>query len=150
MNHDHAATSRSPVETDRDIALAGRIARWADVAMIDPIVGLVVPGLGDVLGAGLGLYIVALAIRKRVPKVVVARMLLNLGIDTAVGAIPLAGDLFDFAFRANMRNVDLLQQRHAAGRGRAIDWLIVAGAALLCAAALALPVLLLVWFVKAL
>ena len=150
MNHDHAATSRSPVETDRDIARAGRVARWADVAMIDPIVGLVVPGLGDFLGAGLGLYIVALAIRKRVPKVVVARMLLNLGIDTAVGAIPLAGDLFDFAFRANMRNVDLLQQRHAAGRGRAIDWLIVAGAALLCAAALALPVLLLVWFVKAL
>lgn len=150
MSQESAATPHSPVETDRDIALAARIARWADVGMIDPIVGLVVPGVGDFLGAGLGLYIVALAIRKRAPRIVVARMLLNLGIDTAVGAIPLAGDVFDFAFRANVRNVELLRQRHTAGRGRAVDWLIVAGAALLCAAALALPVLLLVWFIKAL
>ncbi len=150
MSDQRDATPRSSVETDPDIVLAGRVARWADVAMIDPIVGLVVPGLGDFLGAGLGLYIVALAIRKRAPKIVVARMLLNLGIDTAVGAIPLAGDLFDFAFRANMRNVDLLRRRHEAGRGRPIDWVIVAGAALLCAAALAVPVLLLIWVFKAL
>ena len=150
MSQHADATARSAVEADPDIALAGRVARWADIGMIDPIVGLVVPGLGDFLGAGLGLYIVALAIRKRAPRIVVARMLLNLGIDTAVGAIPLAGDIFDFAFRANLRNVELLRQRHAVGRGRPIDWLIVAGAALLCAAALALPFLLLVWFVKAL
>jgi hypothetical protein len=150
MSQHADATARSSVEADPDIALAARVARWADIGMIDPIVGLVVPGLGDFLGAGLGLYIVALAIRKRAPRIVVARMLLNLGIDTAVGAIPLAGDIFDFAFRANLRNVELLRRRHAAGRGRPIDWLIVAGAALLCAAALALPVLLLVWFIKAL
>jgi hypothetical protein len=150
MSQDSAATPRSPVEPDPDIELAARIARWTDGAMIDPIVGLVVPGLGDIVGAGLGLYIVALAVRKRVPRIVVARMLLNLGIDAAVGAIPLAGDVFDFAFRANRRNVDLLQQRHAAGQGRPVDWIIVAGAALACAAALALPVLLLIWFVSAL
>jgi hypothetical protein len=150
MRQHAETTARSSVEADPDVALAGRVARWADIGMIDPIVGLVVPGLGDFLGAGLGLYIVALGIRKRVPRIVVARMLLNLGIDTAVGAIPLAGDIFDFAFRANLRNVELLRQRHAAGRGRPIDWLIVAGAALLCAAALALPFLLLVWFIRAL
>ena len=118
--------------------------------MLDPIAGLLVPGLGDFLSAGVGLYIVQVAIRKRLPKIVVARMLLNLGIDTAVGSIPLVGDIFDFAFRANRRNVDLLTARHEAGRGRAVDWLFVAGAALLFLAALALPIALLVWFISAL
>lgn len=135
---------------DPQVAMAQRIARWTDRAMLDPIAGLVIPGLGDVLGAGVGLFIVMVAVQKKLPAVVIARMLVNLGIDTAVGMIPLAGDIFDFAFRANLRNVELLRQRHAAGRGRPIDWLIVAGAALLCAAALALPFLLMVWFVKAL
>jgi len=150
MKRSRATLPRSQVEQDPEVALATRIARVADVAMIDPLVGLVVPGVGDLVTAGLGLYIVGLAVRKRVPAVVIARMLLNLGIDTAVGAIPLAGDLFDFAFRANLRNASLLQQRRAAGRARLTDWVIVAGAVLFLCAALALPILLLVWFIRAL
>jgi Domain of unknown function (DUF4112) len=143
----HDPTPRDP---DPDVQRARRLARVADVAMVDPLVGLFVPGMGDLVTSGLGLYIVSLAVRKRLPAVVIARMLLNLGIDTAVGAIPLAGDLFDFAFRANLRNVTLLEQRHVAGHSRWTDWLTVAGAALLFAAALALPILLLVWFIRAL
>jgi hypothetical protein len=140
----------TPRDPDPDVRRARRLARVADVAMVDPLVGLFVPGMGDLVTSGLGLYIVSLAVRKRLPAVVIARMLLNLGIDTAIGAIPLAGDLFDFAFRANLRNVALLEQRHVAGRSRWSDWLAVAGAALLFAAALALPILLLVWFIRAL
>jgi hypothetical protein len=143
------APSPAPA-TDPEVERARRVARLADVAMIDPLVGLLVPGLGDFLTAGLGLYIVSVAVRKRLPAVVIARMLLNLGIDAAVGAIPLAGDAFDFVFRANLRNVSLLEERHAAGRGRAIDWAIVAGAALLFACALAVPIFVLVWFIRAL
>ena len=133
---------------DRDVATASRIARWTDVAMIDPIVGLLVPGVGDIVTSGLGLYIVVVAFRKGLPAVVIARMLLNLGIDTVVGAIPVAGDLFDFAFRANRRNLALLQARHETGRSRPSDWLMVGGAGLLLLAALAIPVLLLIWFVR--
>lgn len=134
---------------DPAVATADRIARWTDRAMIDPIAGLLVPGLGDVLGAAVGLYVVMVAVQKKLPAVVVARMLVNLGIDTAVGMIPLAGDLFDFGFRANQRNAALLRERHAGGRSRPGDWLMVGGAALLLIAALALPVVLLVLFFRA-
>jgi hypothetical protein len=134
---------------DPQVEMAERIARWTDRAMIDPIAGFVVPGLGDVLGAGVGLYIVMVAVQKKLPAVVISRMLVNLGLDTAVGMIPLAGDIFDFAFRANQKNAALLRARHAGGRGRPGDWLMVGGAALLFLAALALPVVLLVLFFRA-
>lgn len=134
---------------DPQIVMAERIARWTDRAMLDPIAGFFVPGLGDVVGAGIGLFIVTVAVQKKLPAVVVARMLVNLGIDTAVGMIPLVGDLFDFAFRANQKNVALLRARHAGGRGRPGDWLMVVGAALFLLAALALPIVLLVLFFRA-
>jgi hypothetical protein len=134
---------------DSDIALAETIARVTDRAMLDPIIGLVLPGAGDLLTAAVGLYVVAVAARRRLPAVVLARMLMNLGIDAAVGSIPLAGDLFDFAFQANRKNVELLRARHGARRSRPTDWLIVAGAGLLFLAALALPIILLVLFIRA-
>jgi hypothetical protein len=134
---------------DPQVAMADRIARWTDRAMLDPIAGMLVPGLGDVLGAGVGLFIVMVAVQKKLPAVVIARMLANLGIDTAVGMIPLAGDLFDFAFRANQKNAALLRARHTGRRSRPSDWLMVGGAALLLLAALALPVFLLVLFFRA-
>ena len=134
---------------DPQVEMAERIARWTDRAMLDPIAGLIVPGLGDVLGAGVGLFIVMVAVQKKLPAVVVARMLVNLGIDTAVGMIPLVGDIFDFGFRANQRNVALLRARHTRGRSRPGDWLMVGGAALLLVAALALPIVLFVLFVRA-
>lgn len=134
---------------DPQVEMAERIARWTDRAMLDPIAGLIVPGLGDVLGAGVGLYVVMVAVQKKLPAVVVARMLVNLGIDTAVGMIPLVGDIFDFGFRANQRNVALLRARHTRGRSRPGDWLMVGGAALLLVAALALPIVLFVLFVRA-
>jgi hypothetical protein len=73
------------------------------------------------------------------PPIVVARMLGNLAADAAIGAVPLLGDLGDLAFRANLRNVDLLASRTAAG-GRASwrDWAAVGGAALALVAAVGL------------
>jgi hypothetical protein len=134
---------------DPQVAMAARIAKWTDNAMLDPLAGFLVPGLGDLLGAGVGLYTVMVAAQKKLPRVVIARMLVNLGIDTAVGVIPLAGDIFDFAFRANQRNVALLQARHTTGRSRPGDWLMVAGAGVLFLAALVLPIVLLVLFFRA-
>jgi hypothetical protein len=65
-------------------------------------------------------------------------MLLNLGIDVGIGAIPLVGDLGDFAFRANKKNLELLEDRHARGsKATWKDWLAVAGAAAFCLAAIA-------------
>ncbi len=134
---------------DADIATAETIARITDRAMLDPIIGLLVPGAGDLVTAAVGLYVVTIAAQRRLPAIVIARMLLNLGIDAAVGSIPLAGDIFDFAFKANRKNVDLLRARHTERRARPSDWLMVAGAGILFLAALALPIILLVLFLRA-
>ena len=115
---------------DPDIARARALARILDDYFVDPLIGLVLPGVGDVLMSVLGLYIVAIALRRRVSPVVIAHMLLNLGLDAAIGAVPLVGDVFDFGFRANRRNVALLTDRVATGgRATARDWLAVVAAA---------------------
>ena len=75
---------------------------------LDGLIGLV-PGLGDVVAALLSSYIVVEAARLRVPASVLMRMGLNVALELIVGAVPVAGDLFDFAFKANERNVRLLE-----------------------------------------
>jgi hypothetical protein len=81
----------------------------------DAIIGLV-PGFGDALAALIGAYGLYVGWRLGAPAVVLARMALNLGIETLVGTVPLAGDLFDIAFRADLRNVALLDHWIAAPR----------------------------------
>lgn len=76
---------------------------------LDALLGLV-PGLGDVAGAALGSYLVILGSRLGAPKPVLARMVLNVTLDTLAGVIPIAGDLFDVAWKANMRNMALLER----------------------------------------
>jgi hypothetical protein len=75
---------------------------------IETIIGLV-PGLGDLVGGGLSAWIILQAARLGAPPSLLARMGWNLLVDTAVGAIPLLGDLFDAGFKANMRNLALLE-----------------------------------------
>lgn len=78
---------------------------------VDAIVGLV-PGIGDLATPAFSSYLLLQAFRMRVPKVVLARMLLIVGVDALVGLVPIAGDLFDIGWKANMRNLALLE-RHA-------------------------------------
>ncbi len=75
----------------------------------DAIIGLV-PGFGDLVSAGLGLFVVWRASRMGLPRIVVARMLVNSAIDLVVGVIPFAGDAFDLWFKANTRNLDLARR----------------------------------------
>lgn len=76
---------------------------------LDALIGLV-PGIGDLLGMVIGLVVIFEALRLRVPWVVVGRMAFNLWIDGLLGSVPLVGDLWDFWFKANRRNLRLLQQ----------------------------------------
>jgi hypothetical protein len=75
----------------------------------DAIIGLV-PGLGDIGGAALAGYLVILAQRLGVPRAVVVRMLANVAVDTLAGSVPVIGDLFDVAYKSNLRNVALLER----------------------------------------
>jgi len=74
---------------------------------LDAIIGLI-PGAGDIATATVGAYGLVVAFQCGVPASLQIRMLLNLLVDAAVGAIPLAGDLFDFVFKANVRNERLM------------------------------------------
>ena len=74
---------------------------------LDGIMGLI-PGIGDAAGAIMSSYLIYQARRMNAPPALLLRMVGNVLIETVVGAIPLLGDVFDFAFKANQRNVGLL------------------------------------------
>lgn len=82
---------------------------------LDPIVGML-PVAGDTVTALLSLYIVGEGALMGVPRSVLGRMLLNVAIDTVVGFVPFIGDIFDATWKANQRNVDLIE-RYADDRG---------------------------------
>ena len=100
------------------IARLRRLGEWLDSAVripgtrfgigLDGLIGLI-PGIGDALGAALAGYIVLQAARLGASRGTLARMLLNVGVDTVIGAVPAVGDLFDFGWKANVRNLALLQ-----------------------------------------
>jgi hypothetical protein len=121
---------------DREIQRARTVSKVLDHYLVDPLVGLILPGVGDIATSVAGLYTVGIAISRKLSPVIIARMLLNLALDALLGAVPLVGDLFDFVHRANTKNVALLETRAGAG-GRASprDWVLVMGAFLVFAAA---------------
>jgi hypothetical protein len=84
--------------------------------------------------------IVQHAVRMRIPRSAVARMLLNIYLDTLVGMIPLVGDAFDFAFKANTKNIAILRESLLGERAAGRDWLFVGGMMLALAISLALPI----------
>jgi Domain of unknown function (DUF4112) len=94
---------------DNSIAVPGTGYRIG----LEALIGLV-PGLGDLVGGGFSAWIVLQAARLGAPPSLLARMGWNLLVDITVGAIPLLGDLFDAGYKANMRNIALLE-RHVEG-----------------------------------
>ena len=95
---------------------------------LDAIIGLV-PALGDTTTSLVSLYILASAVRYRVPKITLLRMGVNIAIDYLIGSVPVVGDLFDAYWKSNKMNVELLKRRATgsieAEKGRASDWLFV-------------------------
>lgn len=75
----------------------------------DSIAGLI-PGIGDVATAVISGFIIQEARRMGVPRRTLLRMISNVGVDVLAGTVPLAGDLFDAAWKSNRKNVDLLRK----------------------------------------
>jgi hypothetical protein len=111
---------------------------------LDAVIGLV-PGVGDVLSGGLGLLVVARAVQRGLPPVVVARMLANVALDFVVGAVPVIGDAFDLWYKSNSRNIGLLR-RYAEnpGASTAGQWAFF-GVALAMIGAVAFGIVWLIW-----
>ena len=119
---------------------------------LDPVLGLV-PGLGDLTGAALSGYIVLVGIQLGASRSIVMRMLANVAIDTAVGAVPVFGDLFDAGWKSNNRNAALIE-RHVAAPGatrtssRVLLGLALLVLVLLAAGSIAVTVLLVRWLMR--
>ena len=112
---------------------------------LDGIVGFI-PGVGDVVGGLASSIIIIAAWVRGVPKATLARMVLNVAIETAVGSLPVVGNLFDIGWRANRRNYALLRdaielpERRSGG-----SWLFLAAVCLVLATLVLIPMLLLGW-----
>jgi hypothetical protein len=146
-------------------ALARRISRLSyllDEAIVlpggyrvgwDGIIGLI-PGFGDLLGLIASSYILYLAAQGGVGKAVLVRMAFNVLLESVIGSVPVIGDLFDFVFKANTRNLQLLRRYDKAPvRVRRVSTAWVIGFVLLMMALIAGIVMLLVqilqWLVAA-
>jgi hypothetical protein len=89
---------------------------------LDPILGLL-PGAGDIIGTGFSAYIILEAALMGLPKVTLTRMAFNILLETVVGSIPFIGDFFDFAWKANVKNLELLESHVAAPKSsKKGDW----------------------------
>jgi hypothetical protein len=112
---------------------------------LDAIIGIV-PGLGDLVAPVFTLILLGTALRMRVPGVVVARMVLNAGIDMLMGLVPVAGDVADVFWKADLRNMALLERHARPGVAptRGDYWFVLGCIAAVTVIAL-VPFLLLVW-----
>ncbi|VEP12294.1 conserved hypothetical protein [Hyella patelloides LEGE 07179] len=79
---------------------------------LDPILGLI-PGGGDLITAGISAYMIYLATRFGLERKEISKMIGNVILETALGTVPLAGDIFDAYFKANLRNLEILENHIA-------------------------------------
>lgn len=91
---------------------------------LDAIIGLV-PGAGDFATFLISGYMVIVLAKNGASGFVLARMTLNILIDALIGSIPILGDVFDVAFKANQRNVKLIHEHYIEGRHRGGAWKII-------------------------
>ena len=119
---------------------------------LDGMIGLFLPAAGDALSAVSALSLFYLAYQRGVPYRVLARMLLNVGLDALIGAVPVLGDLFDFAWKANRRNLILIERATAADRraerGGLADRLVLGLMLLALLGLLLLPLALSLWLLS--
>lgn len=115
--NDSAATEFSRTERVRRLKRISRLARLMDTAIrvpgtgvrfgADSVMGLI-PGIGDAAGGVIGLFIINEARKLGLPRHKIVKMVANLGMDVAVGSVPLLGDVFDVYFKAHKRNANMI------------------------------------------
>lgn len=119
----HHGSSRA---VRHDLERLEKVARLMDDAVripilgvrvgLDPLLGLL-PGAGDVVGGVVSGWMVITAARMGASPATLLRMLVNLLVDSLLGAVPFLGDLFDIGFKANRRNLGILQEQAADPEG---------------------------------
>jgi len=115
---------------------------------LDALIGWV-PGVGDAMTAVASFLIVFASWRRGAKAVTLARMIANVLLETAIGAIPVAGDVFHVIWKANRRNYRLLlREREQPGVSTGRDWTFLAVLLLAVIAAAAIPIAILIWLLR--
>ena len=114
-------------------SLSKYLDNWVKIPIVgwrfglDALIGLV-PNVGDTVTSLASFYILVAGVRYGVPKITLLRMAFNIGLDYVVGAIPFIGDAFDFFWKANKQNMDLIRERGTGkGKGTTGDYIFVFG-----------------------
>lgn len=116
---------------------------------LDALVGLI-PNVGDTLTVLPSFYILFAGVRYGVPKITLLRMAFNVGLDYVVGMVPFIGDAFDFVWKANQQNMNLIRTRAAGhGKGTTGDYVFVIGLMVLLLAVLVGSIFASVYFIYA-
>ena len=111
------------LDLEADLRRARALARLLDAQFgiagfrfgFDAIIGLV-PGFGDVATGAVAMYPIYLVYKHKLPRRYARKMLINVAIDFVGGTIPILGDLFDAYFKANLKNLALLERAAAEAR----------------------------------
>jgi hypothetical protein len=112
---------------------------------LDALIGWI-PGIGDAMAGIASFFIIFASWRRGVPKVTLVRMMANVVLETALGAIPVAGDIFHVFWKANRRNYKLLiREKERPGSNSRRDWLFLAIILFTAIAAVAIPIAILTW-----
>jgi hypothetical protein len=114
---------------------------------LDGLIGLI-PGLGDVATGIVSAVIILRAIQHGVHRAAIVRMLLNVGFDTLLGAVPVAGDVFDFAFKSNIRNLQIYRESMSGTRNPTRDWVFIVLVVFALVVLMILPILGLIYLVR--
>jgi hypothetical protein len=126
--------TRNPVEIDRGL---DQLAFYLDGLFrvpgttwrfgLDGVIGLI-PSVGDTLTSIASFYILLAGVRYGVPKITLLRMAVNIAIDYLLGSIPIIGDAFDFVWKSNQMNMNLMRERATRdGEGETGDYVFVFG-----------------------
>lgn len=129
---------RRRIELEKGLEdLSGYLDNWIKIPVVgwrfglDALIGLI-PNVGDTVTSLASFYILIAGVRYGVPKITLLRMAFNIGLDYLVGTIPFIGDAFDFVWKANKQNIDLIRER-GTGKGKETtgDYIFVFGIILL-------------------
>jgi len=127
-----AKEERKQIELEEGLeSLSRYLDNWVKIPVVgwrfglDALIGLV-PNVGDTLTSFASFYILIAGVRYGVPKITLLRMAFNIGLDYVVGSIPFIGDAFDFFWKSNKQNIDLIRERGTGkDKGTTSDYLFV-------------------------
>ena len=129
-----AREERKRIEIEEGLeTLSKYLDDWVKIPVVGWRFGLdalidLIPNVGDTVTSLASFYILVAGVRYGVPKITLVRMAFNIGLDYIVGAIPFVGDAFDFFWKANKQNMDLIRERGTGkGNGTTSDYIFVFG-----------------------